>query len=64
MGFRSTGLDIHKRIINYCVKTADGKIVEEGRKVASKDKLKKLGRGQTAAVGGRDGGDAVHTLGV
>jgi transposase len=39
-GFQYIGLDIHKRTINYCVKTADGKIVEEGRKVASKDKLK------------------------
>lgn len=33
-------MDIHKRTINYCVKTGDGKIVEEGRIVASKDKLK------------------------
>ena len=39
-GFQYIGLDIHKRTISYCVKTADGKIVEEGRKVASKDKLK------------------------
>ena len=28
IGFQYIGLDIHKRTINYCVKTADGKIVE------------------------------------
>ena len=25
------GLDVHKRSISYCVKTADGQILEEGK---------------------------------
>jgi transposase len=50
-GFQYIGLDIHKRTINYCVKTADGKIVEEGRIAASKDKLKSWAEGRQPWVG-------------
>ena len=25
------GFDVHKKSVSYCVKTADGKIIEEGK---------------------------------
>ena len=33
------GFDVHKKTINYCVKMADGQIVEEGRLRATHDAL-------------------------
>lgn len=38
-GYHSIGFDIHKRSIQYCVKGADGRIVEEGRLRASREEL-------------------------
>src|SRR5271169_1266600 len=34
------GLDVHKKSISYCVKTADGQIVEEGKLRATHDALR------------------------
>jgi transposase len=34
------GFDVHKKTINYCVKTADGQIVEEGKLAAARVKLR------------------------
>lgn len=38
-GYHYIGFDIHKRSIQYCVKEADGRIVEEGRLRASREEL-------------------------
>ena len=35
------GFDVHKKTINYCVKMADGQIVEEGRLRATRDALRR-----------------------
>jgi len=34
------GFDVHKKTVNYCVKTADGQIVEEGKLPALRVKLR------------------------
>lgn len=34
------GFDVHKKTVNYCVKTADGQIVEEGKLAALRMKLR------------------------
>ena len=34
------GFDVHKKSISYCVKTADGKMVEEGSLRATREKLR------------------------
>src|SRR5580692_8165881 len=34
------GFDVHKKSVSYCVKTADGKIVEEGTLKATHEKLR------------------------
>lgn len=34
------GFDVHKKSVSYCVKTADGKIVEEGTLKATREKLR------------------------
>lgn len=34
------GFDVHKKTISYCVKTADGQIVEEGKLPALREKLR------------------------
>ena len=38
------GFDVHKKIISYCVKTADGKIVEEGKLRATRQVLREWRR--------------------
>ena len=38
------GFDVHKKTINYCVKMADGQIVEEGRLRATHDALRQWAR--------------------
>ena len=38
------GLDVHKKIIAYCVKTADGEIVEEGTLQAQRTELRRWAR--------------------
>ena len=34
------GFDVHKKTVSYCVKTADGQIVEEGKLPALRAKLR------------------------
>jgi transposase len=34
------GFDVHKKSVSYCVKTADGTIVEEGKVNATRQKLR------------------------
>ena len=34
------GLDVHKKTISYCIKTADGRIVQEGKLEASRRTLR------------------------
>ena len=34
------GFDVHKKSVSYCVKTADGAIVEEGKLRATRDALR------------------------
>ncbi|HEY6370755.1 MAG TPA: hypothetical protein VIX37_09260 [Candidatus Sulfotelmatobacter sp.] len=34
------GFDVHKKTVNYCVKTADGQIVEEGKLPALRVRLR------------------------
>lgn len=40
------GFDVHKKTVNYCVKTADGQIVEEGKLAASRAKLREWAAAQ------------------
>ena len=44
------GFDVHKKTISYCVKTADGQIVKEGRLQAERTVLR-LGRRVENKVG-------------
>lgn len=39
------GLDLHKKVIAYCIKTADGKIIDEGTVEAARPALKKWAKG-------------------
>ena len=39
------GLDVHKKVVAYCIKKADGEIVDEGTLDATRSKLKKWARG-------------------
>ena len=34
------GFDVHKKSVNFCIKTADGEIVEEGTNLAQRDALR------------------------
>jgi len=43
------GLDVHKKHINFCIKTADGTVVEEGRLAAQRVTLRAWAAGQTQA---------------
>jgi hypothetical protein len=38
------GFDVHKKTISYCVKTADGRIEEEGKLRATRDALRQWAR--------------------
>jgi len=40
------GFDVHKKHINFCIKTADGTIVEEGRVLAQRSALRKWAAGR------------------
>jgi transposase len=40
------GFDVHKKTISFCVKTADGQIVEEGRLQAERTELRRWAEGQ------------------
>jgi transposase len=42
------GLDVHKKTISYCVKTAAGQVVQEGRLQASRAALRSWSEGQPA----------------
>lgn len=41
------GFDVHKKTVNYCVKTADGQIVEEGKLTAARAKLREWAAART-----------------
>ena len=38
------GFDVHKKSVNFCIKTADGEIVEEGTILAQRDALREWAR--------------------
>jgi hypothetical protein len=38
------GFDVHKKTVSYCVKAADGRIVEEGKLRATRDALRQWAR--------------------
>ena len=56
------GFDVHKKSVSYCVKTADGRIVEEGKLRATHDALRQWAQAAPGAVARRDGSDAVQRL--
>src|SRR6516225_4574751 len=56
------GFDVHKKSISYCVKTADGTIVEEGMLRATHLALTGVGREAAGAVARRDGSNAVQRM--
>ena len=39
------GLDVHKKVIAYCIKEADGEVVDEGKISASRSAIKKWAQG-------------------
>jgi transposase len=41
------GFDVHKKTVNFCVKTADGQIVEEGKLAAARTKLREWAAART-----------------
>jgi transposase len=41
------GLDVHKKTISYCIKTADGRIVQEGKLAASRPALHEWAKAQS-----------------
>jgi transposase len=49
------GFDVHKKTISFCVKTADGQIVEEGRLQAEQTELRRWAAGRkTPSIEWRD----------
>jgi len=42
------GLDVHKKTISYCIKTAAGQIVQQGRLEASRSALRSWAEGPPA----------------
>jgi transposase len=48
------GLDVHKKIIAFCEKEADGKVVTEGTLEASRDALQKWARARELWIGGME----------
>ena len=56
------GFDVHKKTIAYCVKTADGQIVDEGKVQAQRLELRQWAKRRQVAVARSDGGDAVQWL--
>ena len=56
------GFDVHKKSVSFCVKTADGKIVEEGKLRATHDVLRQWAGEAAGALARRDGSDAVQRL--
>jgi transposase len=43
------GLDVHKKTISYCIKTADGRIVQEGKLAASRPALHEWAKAQSVS---------------
>ena len=41
------GFDVHKKVIAYCVKMADGKVVEEGTLPARRESLREWAGART-----------------
>ena len=58
------GFDIHKKSIQYCVKTADGAIVREGQTQRRACGAGSVGPHAHRAVAWSDGGDPVQRLGL
>ena len=56
------GLDIHKRIIAFCVKLADGTIIEEGTIPATRKALRIWAEGLDRPMVGSHGSHFVHRL--
>lgn len=56
------GLDVHKQVIAFCAKTAEGGIVAEGTIPATRSALDEWGPYGTAAVARSHGGDDVQSL--
>ena len=56
------GLDVHKKTISYCIKTADGRIVREGETAGVALNASKLGGKLAGAVVRGDGSHAVQCL--
>jgi hypothetical protein len=56
------GFDVHKKSISYCVKTADGTILEEGKLRAMRQVLREWGPEAAGAVARGDGSHAVQRL--
>ena len=43
------GLDVHKKTISYCIKVADGRIVQEGKLAATRSALHEWAKAQRIA---------------
>src|SRR5213083_2388514 len=43
------GFDVHKKHINFCIKTGEGAVVEQGRLAAQRSTLRAWAAGQTQA---------------
>jgi hypothetical protein len=56
------GFDVHKKTISFCVKTADGQIVEEGHTGSGTYGVAALGGSSETSLAWRDGSDAVQCL--
>jgi transposase len=41
------GFDVHKKSVSYCAKTGDGRIVEEGRLLATRQALRRWAQQRT-----------------
>ena len=54
------GLDVHKKIISYCIKDAGGQILREGNVGATRSELDAWMKTLPQPVGGGDGGHHLH----
>jgi hypothetical protein len=48
------GFDVHKKSVSYCVKTGDGRIVEEGKLAATRQALRRWAQPRTQPWHGGD----------
>ena len=56
------GLDVHKKTISYCIKTAAGQIVKEGTVAAERSVLRSWAGSLAATLAWRYGGDDLQRL--